>query len=126
MVRKVSLGDRIYVTRKIAAATGLSQAGAEQRGQDSVQPAARRGIAVTLSPGQSGGTATGASILFTTNAGTLSNGTTSGSKVVAVTNSSGVASVTLSLPSTAQTVQVQAQAPYGIGGTIASFSETAQ
>ena len=42
-------------------------------------------LAVTLTPGQSGGTASGASILFTTSAGTLSNGTASGSKVIAVT-----------------------------------------
>jgi len=83
-------------------------------------------LTVTLSPGQSGGTASGASILFTSSAGTLSNGTTRGSKVIAVTNSSGVASVTLTLPTTAQTVQVQAQAPYGLGNAVASFTETAQ
>ncbi len=83
-------------------------------------------LAVTLSPGESGGVATGASILFTTNAGTLSNGTTSGTKVIAVTNSSGVASVTLTLPSAAQTVNVQAQAPYALGNAVANFTETAQ
>ena len=83
-------------------------------------------LTVTLSPDQSGGAASGASILFTTSAGTLSNGTTSGSKVVAVTNSSGVASVTLTLPSTPETVQVQAQAPYGLGNAVANFTETAQ
>jgi fibronectin type 3 domain-containing protein len=83
-------------------------------------------LSVTLSPGQSGGVAAGASILFTTNAGTLSNGTTSGSTVIAVTNSSGVASVTLTLPSSAQTLQVQAQAPYGLGNAVANFTETAQ
>jgi hypothetical protein len=83
-------------------------------------------LAVTLKPEASGGVATGASIFFTTNAGTLSNGTTSGPKVIAVTNSSGVASVTLTLPSTAQTVNVQAEAPYALGNAIASFTETAQ
>ena len=83
-------------------------------------------LAVTLTPGESGGVASGASILFTTSAGTLSNGTTTGSKVIAVTNSSGVASVTLTLPSTAQTVSVQAEAPYALGNAIASFTETAQ
>jgi hypothetical protein len=83
-------------------------------------------LSVTLSPGQSGGTSTGASVLFTTSAGTLSNGTATGSKVIAVTNSSGIASVTLTLPSTSQTVHVQAQAPYGLGGAITTFSETAQ
>jgi Glycoside hydrolase family 44 len=83
-------------------------------------------LAVTLTPGESGGVASGASILFTTSAGTLSNGTTSGSKVIAVTNSSGVASVTLVLPGTAQTVSVEAEAPYALGNAIVSFKETAQ
>lgn len=83
-------------------------------------------LAVTLTPGQSGGVASGASILFSTNAGTLSNGTSSGTKVIVVTNSSGVASVTLTLPSTGQTVSVQAEAPYELGNALANFSETAQ
>jgi Glycoside hydrolase family 44 len=83
-------------------------------------------LAVTLTPGESGGVASGASILFTTSAGTLSNGTTSGSQVIAVTNSSGVASVTLTLPGTAQTVSVEAEAPYGLGNASTSFKETAQ
>jgi len=82
-------------------------------------------LTVTLAPGQSGGAATGASILFTTSAGTVSNGTTSGSKVIAVTNSSGVASVTLTLPASG-TVQVEAQAPYALGNAIANFTETVQ
>ena len=83
-------------------------------------------LAVTLTPGESGGVASGASILFTASAGMLSNGTTSGSKIIAVTNSSGVASVTLTLPSTAQAVSVQAEAPYALGNATASFRETAQ
>jgi fibronectin type 3 domain-containing protein len=101
------------------------QGGNNQSG--SAGSALAQALTVTLTPGQSGGTAGGASIFFTTNAGTLSNGTTSGSKVIAITNSSGVASVTLTLPATAQTVQVQAQAPYGLGGaTLATpFTETA-
>ncbi len=99
--------------------TGSGQTGA--LGQALAQP-----LTVTLNPGQSGGVATGASILFTTNAGSLSNGTTSGTSVIAVTNSSGVASVTLTLPATAQQVNVQAQAPYALGGSVTSFTETAQ
>ena len=83
-------------------------------------------LTVTLTAGSSGGNASGASILFTTSAGSLSNGTNSGSKVIAVTNSSGVASITLTLPGSAQTVQVQAQAPYGLGNANVTFSETAQ
>jgi hypothetical protein len=83
-------------------------------------------LTVTLAPGQSGGGNGGASILFTTSAGSLSNGTTSGSKVLAVTNSSGVASITLTLPSTAEGVTVTAEAPYGLGHPVATFTETSQ
>lgn len=83
-------------------------------------------LTVTLNPGQSGGSAAGASIFFTTNAGTLSNGTTSGPKVIAITNSSGVASVTLTLPTSSGQVQVQAEGPYGLGHPVANFTETAQ
>ena len=84
-------------------------------------------LTVTLSAGQSGGSASGASILFTASAGSLSNGTTSGSKVIAVTNSSGVASVTLTLPSTAEVVTVTAEGPYGLGHPVAlPFTETSQ
>ena len=81
-------------------------------------------LTVTLSPGQSGGGSAGASI--TASAGSLSNGTITGSKVIAVTNSSGVASVTLTLPSTAETVTVTAEAPYGLGHPVATFTETSQ
>ena len=83
-------------------------------------------LTVTLSAGSSGGTNTGASVLFSTDGGTLSNGTTSGAKVIAVTNSSGVASVTLTLPATAGTVNVSAEGPYGLGHPVANFSETSQ
>jgi hypothetical protein len=81
---------------------------------------------VTLTPGTSGGGNSGASILFTTSAGSLSNGITSGPKVIAVTNSSGVASDTLTLPSTAEGVTVTAEAPYGLGHPVATFTETSQ
>jgi hypothetical protein len=83
-------------------------------------------LTVTLSAGSSGGTNTGASVLFSTDGGSLSNGTNSGSKAVAVTNSSGVASVTLTLPSTTGPVKVTAEGPYGLGHPIATFSETSQ
>ena len=82
-------------------------------------------VTATLNPGSSGGTATGASVLFSTTAGSLSNGTTSGAKVIAATNSSGVASVTLTLPGTAGTVTVNAEGPYGLGHPVATFTETA-
>jgi hypothetical protein len=85
-------------------------------------------LTVTLTPGQSGGTASGASIFFTASAGSLSNGTSTGSKVIAVTNSSGAASVTLTLPSTAGTVTVTAEGPYGLGHPLVTpaFTETSQ
>ena len=84
-------------------------------------------LTVTLSAGQSGGSASGASILFTASAGSLSSGTTSGLKVIAVTNSSGVASVMLTLPSTAEVVTVTAEGPYGLGHPVAlPFTETSQ
>jgi hypothetical protein len=84
-------------------------------------------LAVTLAPGQSGGTAIGASVLLTASAGMLSDGTHSGPKIVVVTNGSGVTpAVTLTLPSTAGPVTVTAEGPYGLGHPIATFTETAQ
>lgn len=84
-------------------------------------------LTVTLSAGSSGGTNTGASVLFTTSAGTLSTGTTTGTKVIVVTNSSGVTpAVTLTLPSTTGTVTVTAEGPYGLGHPVTTFSETSQ
>ncbi len=83
-------------------------------------------LAVTLSSIPTGFSATGASVLFTTSAGTLSNGTSSETTVIANTNSSGVASVTLTLPSSPGTVTVSAQSQFALGGTTVSFIETAQ
>jgi hypothetical protein len=99
--------------------TGSGQAGA--RGTALPTP-----LTFTLVPGASGGTIDGASILFSTNAGTLSNGTPGGQKVIALTNSSGVASVTLTLPASAGTVTVTAEGPYGLGHPVATFTETSQ
>ena len=61
------------------AATLAVQSGNGQTG--SAGTALSQSLAVTLSPGQSGGSSNGAGILFTTTAGTLSNGTTSGTSV---------------------------------------------
>lgn len=85
-------------------------------------------LTVTLAPGRSGGAAAGATILFSisTLGGTLSNGSTSGSQVMAVTNSSGVASVTLTLPTSSGQVNVSAEGPYGLGHPTALFTETSQ
>jgi hypothetical protein len=88
-------------------------------------------LSVSLSPGQSGGTQAGASILFSTNGGSLQNVQVGsekvfiGSKVIAITNSSGVASVTMTLPGTAGTVQVSAEGPHDLGHPMVTFTETA-
>ena len=85
-------------------------------------------LAVNLAPGASGGAspASGASILFSTNAGTLTNGTTSGPKIIVTTDGSGAASATLTLPAGAQNVKVTAEGPYGLGHPVATFTETSQ
>ena len=83
-------------------------------------------LKITLSPGQSGGSKSGASILFTASAGTVSNGTTSGAKVLVVTDSSGTASVTLTLPASAGAVTVTAEGPFGLGHPEVTFNETVQ
>ncbi len=85
-------------------------------------------LSVSLAPGSSGGSnpSSGASIFFRASASTLSNGTASGSKMIATTNGSGVASVTLTLPSSAQTVTVGAEGPDGLGHPTVTFSEIAQ
>ena len=82
-------------------------------------------LTVTLHPGASGVTTSGAAILFTTSAGTLSNGTTTGSTVIAKTNGSGVASVTLTLPAAKGPVTVTAQSQFAAGGATVTFTETA-
>jgi hypothetical protein len=84
-----------------------------------------RPLTVALTSVPSGNTATGACILFTTSAGTLSNGVNSGSSVIATTNSSGTASVTLTLPSTKGIVTVTAQDQFAFGGATVTFTETA-
>ncbi len=76
-------------------------------------------LSVTLRPGQSGGTAAGGTIFFTTSAGTLSSRT-------ATTDSTGKASVVLNLPSSPGSVQVKAEGQYALGHPVANFTETAQ
>jgi len=74
-------------------------------------------LTATLAPGASGGTATGASIFFTTNKGTLS-------QRIVTTDGSGNASVTLTLPSGSGTATVTAEGPYGLGHPVATFTES--
>jgi hypothetical protein len=76
-------------------------------------------LAVTLNPGSSGGSAAGATILFTTTGGSLSSRTV-------VTDSSGNAPVVLTLPSSPGTVHVTAEGPYGLGHPETIFTETVQ
>jgi len=101
----------------------LTQSGNNQSG--SAGTALSQPLTVTLTPGQSGGSASGTGFLFTTSAGTLSNGTTSGTSVIAQTNTSGTASVTLTLPSSSGTVTVTAQDQFALGGALVTFTETA-
>jgi hypothetical protein len=76
-------------------------------------------LSVTLVPGQSGGSASGGTVLFTTNGGSLSNR-------IVTTDSTGKASVVLTLPLTAGTVRVTAQGQYALGHPVATFTEMAQ
>jgi hypothetical protein len=92
------------------AATGNKQKGAA---------GSKLTLSVTLKPGNSGGSAAGGTIFFTTSAGTLSSRTVT-------TNASGVASVVLTLPSSAETVTVKAEGQYALGHPVVNFTETAQ
>ncbi len=76
-------------------------------------------LSVTLVPGQSGGNASGGTVLFTTNAGSLS------SRIV-TTDSTGKATVVLTLPPTARAVSIAAEGQYALGHPVATFTETAQ
>jgi hypothetical protein len=77
-------------------------------------------LSVTLTPGNSGGTSgTGATILFTTDSGTLS------SRMV-TTDASGNAAVVLTLPGSAGAVHVTAEGPFGLGHPVVTFMETSQ
>jgi hypothetical protein len=82
-------------------------------------PGTNLNLSVTLNPGSSGGSAAGADVFFTANAGTLS------SRLV-TTNSSGVAAVVLTLPASAGMVQVTAEGPYGLGHPEVTFTEMSQ
>ena len=74
-------------------------------------------LTATLVPGASGGTASGATIFFSTDNGNLS-------QRLVTTNLSGKATVTLTLSS--GTATVTAEGPYGLGHPVATFTETAQ
>ena len=82
-------------------------------------PGSTLNLSVTLNAGSSGGSATGATVFFTTDAGSLS------SRLV-TTDSSGNASVVLTLPENAGTVHVTAEGPYGLGHPEVVFTETVE
>jgi hypothetical protein len=93
----------------------LSKTGDKQKGAVGTQ----LNLLVTLNPGQSGGSASGGTIFFTTSAGSLSSRTV-------VTNSSGTAAVVLTLPQTPGVVHVTAEGQYALGHPAVTFTETAQ
>ena len=82
-------------------------------------PGSQLNLSVTLHAGKSGGSAAGGAILFTTDAGSLSNR-------LVTTDSSGNAPVVLTLPANAATVHVTAEGQFGLGHPVAKFTEAAQ
>ena len=99
-------------------AASLAKTGDNQTGS----PGKTLQLSVTLNPGASGGTNSGASILFTTDSGSFGGA----ARQIVTTNSSGVAAVTLSLPANSATVHVTAEGPFGLGHPKVTFTETAQ
>lgn len=93
----------------------LAKTGDKQKGAVGTQ----LNLSVTLNPGQSGGSASGGTIFFTTSAGLLSSRTV-------VTNPSGTAAVVLTLPLTPGAVHVTAEGQYALGHPEVTFTETAQ
>ena len=76
-------------------------------------------LSVNLNPGRSGGAATGGTVLFTTERGTLS------SRIV-TTDASGNAAVVLTLPQNSGTFHVTAEGQFALGHPVAKFTETAE
>ena len=97
------------------APASLTETGDNQKGA----VGSKLNLSVTLNPGQSGGSAPGGTILFTTSAGSLS-------KRTVTTDSSGKAVVVLTLPATPGTVHVTAEGQYALGHPVVTFTETAQ
>jgi hypothetical protein len=82
-------------------------------------PGSQLNLSVTLHAGKSGGSAAGGTVLFTTDAGSLSNR-------LVTTDSSGNAPVVLTLPANAATVHVTAEGQFELGHPVAKFTEAAQ
>jgi hypothetical protein len=82
-------------------------------------PGTQLALSVNLNAGSSGGSNQGATIYFTTDAGTLSS-------QIVTTDTNGNAAVTLTLPSSPASVHVTAQGQYELGHPDVIFTETAQ
>ena len=73
--------------------------------------------------------ASGASVLFTVDAGSLAGGVypaAAGLRQIAKAGANGVASVQLTLPAAGTVVHVTAEGPYGLGHPVLQFNETVQ
>jgi hypothetical protein len=93
----------------------FSKTGDHQKGS----PGSQLNLSVTLHSGRSGGSAAGGTVLFTTDAGTLSNR-------LVTSDSSGNAPVVLTLPGNSGVVHVTAEGQFGLGHPVATFTETSQ
>jgi hypothetical protein len=96
-------------------ASSLTKTGDNQKGR----AGSKLNLSITLHAGQSGGSAGGGTVFFSTTAGSLS------SRTVA-TDSFGKASVVLTLPSAPRTVHVTAEGQFALGHPVVTFTETAQ
>jgi Glycoside hydrolase family 44 len=76
-------------------------------------------LSVNLNPGQSGGSAAGGTILFTTDFGSVSSH-------LVTTDSNGNAAIVLTLPSTPGIVHVRAEGQYALGHPVVTFMEFSQ
>jgi hypothetical protein len=93
----------------------LTKTGDKQKGA----PGSQLNLSANLNAGQSGGSAAGGTIFFTTTAGTLSARTV-------VTDANGNAPVVLTLPNNAGPVHVTAEGEYALGHPEVTFTETVQ
>ncbi|MGB9254665.1 MAG: glycoside hydrolase family 44 protein [Candidatus Korobacteraceae bacterium] len=93
----------------------LTKTGDDQQGRRGTQ----LNLSVTLNAGQSGGSAAGGTIFFSTSGGTLS-------QRIVVTDANGKAPVVLTLPSMPGIVHVTAEGQYGLGHPQVTFMEFSQ
>lgn len=127
----------VVTTQTGTVEVGLPAATLTAAGNDQSAPAgAAVTLSVTVNPGSSGATPAGLDVLFHITSGGGSLAAAGGTQAVAVnaagtailmpTDSGGTAAVTLTLPSSAGTVEVEAEGQYAIGHPVQLFEETAQ